>query len=427
MQDISIQLILSAVIFIVAYALIIWDKIDRTIVALAGATLMILLNIINQENAFHHIDLNTIILLVSMMLIVMIVKRTGVFEYLAISTVKMAKGEPIKILILLALITGVLSAFLDNVTTILLMLPVMLSIAKDLKINPIPFIISAVFASNVGGTATLIGDPPNIMIGSAVGLSFLDFLENLGALVFPLLIFTTGIFAFIYRKSLYATEENKEKILSIDAKICIKNTTLLKKSLAVLILTILGFMFHGVFHYESATIALAGAVILLFISGENIEEILCEVEWKTIFFFAGLFMMVGGIQQTGVIKLIAEGVLAVTHGDLLLTVIAILWVSAIASAFVDNIPFVATMIPMIQDMGAISGMDLTPIWWALALGACLGGNGTIIGASANVIATGISEQNGYKISFGQYFKLAFPVMILTILISTVYVYFVYLI
>ncbi|WP_425331122.1 SLC13 family permease [Clostridium aminobutyricum] len=423
----STQLILSAVIFIVAYALIIWDKIDRTIVALMGATLMILLNIISQQNAFHHIDLNTIILLVSMMIIVMIVKRTGVFEYLAVSTVKIAKGEPIKILILLSLITGILSAFLDNVTTILLMLPVMLSIAKDLKINPIPFIISSVFASNVGGTATLIGDPPNIMIGSAVGLSFLDFLENLGVIIFLMLILTTGIFAFVYRGLLSTTDECKMKAMSIDGKSCIKDKTLLKKSLFILIITILGFVFHGMLHYESATVALIGAVLLLFISGENIEEIFCEVEWKTIFFFSGLFMMVGGIQQTGAIKLIAEGVLNVTNGDLLLTTIAILWVSAIASAFIDNIPFVATMIPMIQNMGEISGMDLAPIWWALALGACLGGNGTIIGASANVIAIGISEQNGYKITFGQFFKLAFPVMILTIVISTVYIYFVYLV
>ncbi|WP_312648858.1 ArsB/NhaD family transporter [Aminipila sp.] len=427
MEAVSNQLILSAVIFVGAYALIIWDKIDRTIVALAGAVLMILLRILNQESAFGYIDFNTIGLLVSMMLIVMVVKRTGVFEYLAVKTVKIAKGEPIKILILLALITGMLSAFLDNVTTILLILPVTLSIAEDLKVNPIPFIISSVFASNVGGTATLIGDPPNIMIGSEVGLTFVDFLKNLGIIILPLLILTTIIFAFIYKGALVTTVECKTKVMSINEKECIKNKVLLNKGLIVLGITIIGFMLHGMLHYESATIALTGAVVLLFISGENIEEIFREVEWKTIFFFAGLFMMVGGIQETGIIKLIAESVLDLTNGDLVLTTLAILWVAAIASAFVDNIPFVATMIPMIKDMGALSGMTLAPIWWALALGACLGGNGTIIGASANVIATGMAEEGGYKITFGHYFKLAFPVMILTIIISTFYIYFVYLV
>nr|WP_315021977.1 ArsB/NhaD family transporter [uncultured Aminipila sp.] len=427
MEGVSNQLILSAVIFVGAYALIIWDKIDRTIVALTGAVLMILVRILNQKSAFGHIDFNTIGLLVSMMLIVMVIKRTGVFEYLAVRTVKIAKGEPVKILILLALITGVLSAFLDNVTTILLILPVTLSIAEDLNVNPIPFIISSIFASNVGGTATLIGDPPNIMIGSEVGLTFVDFLKNLGIIILPLLILTTIIFAFIYKGSLVTTAECKTKVMAINEKECIKNKALLNKGLVVLAITIIGFMLHGMLHYESATIALAGAVVLLFISGENIEEIFREVEWKTIFFFAGLFMMVGGIQETGIIKLIAEGVLDLTDGDLVLTTLAILWVAAIASAFVDNIPFVATMIPMIKDMGALSGMTLYPLWWALALGACLGGNGTIIGASANVIATGMAEQHGHKITFGHYFKLAFPIMILTIIISTFYIYFVYLV
>ncbi len=427
MEAVSNQLILSAVIFVGAYALIIWDKIDRTIVALTGAVLMILLRILNQESAFGYIDFNTIGLLVSMMLIVMVIKRTGVFEYLAVKTVKIAKGEPIKILILLALITGMLSAFLDNVTTILLILPVTLSIAEDLKVNPIPFIISSVFASNVGGTATLIGDPPNIMIGSEVGLTFVDFLKNLGIIILPLLILTTIIFAFIYKGALVTAVECKTKVMSINEKECIKNKVLLNKGLIVLGITIIGFMLHGMLHYESATIALTGAVVLLFISGENIEEIFREVEWKTIFFFAGLFMMVGGIQETGIIKLIAESVLNLTNGDLVLTTLAILWVAAIASAFVDNIPFVATMIPMIKDMGALSGMTLAPLWWALALGACLGGNGTIIGASATVIATGMAEEGGYKITFGHYFKLAFPVMILTIIISTFYIYFVYLV
>ncbi|MBN7773474.1 SLC13 family permease [Clostridium aminobutyricum] len=427
MEGITYQLILSAVIFVGAYALIIWDKIDRTIVALTGATLMIVLRIVDQESAFGYIDFNTIGLLISMMIIVMVIKRTGLFEFLAVRTVKAAKGEPIVILILLSLITGFVSAFLDNVTTILLILPITLSVAKDLKVNPVPFIISSVFASNVGGTGTLIGDPPNIMIGSAVGLTFMDFLRNLGVIIFPLLFLTTFVFALLYRKQLFTTDECKAKVMAVDEKECIKNIGLLRKSLAVLALTVVGFILHGMLHYESATIALVGAVILLFLSGEHIEGILKEVEWKTIFFFGGLFVMVGGIQETGIIKMIAEGVLGLTHGDIVMTTLAILWVSAIASAFVDNIPFVATMIPMIKDMGDLSGMPLEPLWWALALGACLGGNGTIIGASANVVATGMAEEAGYKITFGQYFKLAFPTMILTIVICTVYVYFAYLV
>lgn len=421
------QLILSAVIFVGAYALIIWDKLDRTIVALTGAALMVMLRIVNQEKAFEYIDFNTIVLLISMMIIVMVIKRTGLFEYLAVKTVKVAKGEPIVILILLALITGVVSAFLDNVTTILLILPITLSVAKDLKVNPVPFIISSVFASNVGGTATLIGDPPNIMIGSSVGLTFMDFLSNLGLFIFPLLVLTTFLFALIFRKQLNTTDECKAKVMAVNERESIKDIKLLRKGLVVLAFTILGFMMHGVLHYESATIALVGAVVLLFLSGGHIEAVLREVEWKTIFFFCGLFVMVGGIQETGIIKLIAEGVLGLTHGDMVLTTLAILWVSAIASAFVDNIPFVATMIPMIKDMGVLSGMNLGPLWWALALGACLGGNGTIIGASANVVATGMAEEAGHKITFGQYFKLAFPIMLLTIAFSSVYIYFKYLV
>ncbi len=426
MENASIQMILSAVIFVTAYVLIIMDKLDRMTVALSGAALMIVLRILNQESAIAEIDFNTIGLLVSMMIIVMISKRSGIFEYLAVKSVKLAKGEPVNILILLSLITGILSSALDNVTTILLILPITLNVANDLKINPIPFIISEVFASNVGGTATLIGDPPNIMIGSSVGLTFGDFLNNVAVIAFPILFVTTYIFVLLYRKKLVTTDELKAKVMSLDERACIKSKSLLIKSVAVLGLTILGFILHGVLHYESGTIALVGAAILLLISGEKPQHILHEVEWKTIIFFIGLFIMVGGIKETGIIKLLAEGILNVTQGDLVLTTLAILWVSAIASAFIDNIPFVATMIPMIKDLGALSGMDLNPIWWALSLGACLGGNGTIIGASANVIAVGMAEEHGHRITFKAFFKLAFPVMLLTIVIATVYIYFRYL-
>ena len=417
---------LSIVIFVGVYALIILDKFDRAVVALSGAMLMVLVRVLNQEEAFAAIDYNTIGLLVAMMIIVMIMRRTGVFEYLGIKMVKASGANPFKLLILVCITTGVLSALLDNVTTILLILPIVLSVTEELKVNPIPFIISAVFASNTGGTATLIGDPPNIMIGSQAGLNFVDFLINDAVIAFPILFITTFLFAFIYRKSLVTDPGLKEKVMSLDENAAIKDSQLLRKCLGVFVLVILGFLFHGALHFESSTIALTGAVILLFISGINSELVLIEVEWKTIFFFSGLFILVGGIEATGVIAMMAKGVIEMTGGDLFLTAMAILWVSAIASAFIDNIPFVATMIPLIIQMGQMTDINVYPLWWALSLGACLGGNGTAIGASANVVAIGMAEREGFHISFGHYFKIAFPVMLITIAISTVYIMIVYL-
>ena len=421
------QFYLSIIIFIAVYALIIWDRFDRAVVAFSGGVLVVLVKIISQEEAFQAIDFNTIGLLVAMMIIVMIMRRTGIFEFMAIKMVKASGADPFRLLILMCLTTGVLSAFLDNVTTILLILPITMSVTRDLRIDPIPFIISEIFASNVGGTATLIGDPPNIMIGSATGLDFMQFLINDAIIAFPMLIVTSLIFAFLYRKSMVTTEDVKHKIMAIDEKGFITDKILLKKCIIVFSLVIIGFLLHGALHYESSTVAMVGAVVLLFVSGINSEEILVEVEWKTIFFFSGLFMLVGSIVETGVMTALAKAVIEATGGDMFLTVMAILWVSAIASAFVDNIPFVATMIPLIMDLGNISGMNIYPLWWALSLGACLGGNGTAIGASANVVAIGMADREGYHISFGHYFKIAFPVMLITIGISTVYVFIRYII
>lgn len=420
MEKETISMIISGTIFVIAYILIIADKIERTLIALSGAALMIFFRVLSQEKAFHEIDYNTLGLLISMMVIVIITRKTGVFEYLGIKTVKLAKGEPWKIMLFLSTITGVLSAFLDNVTTILLIIPLTFSVAKDLHINPVPFIIAQIFASNTGGTATLIGDPPNIMIGGAVGLSFMDFIKNVAGVAFFNLIVTSILYVIFYKSKIHTLEENKKKVMLLNENEAIKDKPLMIKSLAVLGLTIISFILHGVFHYESATIAIAGAVILLLTSGHKPHKIFEEVEWNTIFFFAGLFILVGGIKESGIIKMLAEGILQVTDGNPTLTMLGILWVSAIASAFVDNIPFVATMIPMIQDMGTMSNMDLGPLWWALSLGACLGGNGTIIGASANVIASGMASEHGHKISFGKFFKVAFPMMIITLIISTIY-------
>ncbi|WP_331667580.1 ArsB/NhaD family transporter [Acetoanaerobium noterae] len=407
-------------IFLVIYGIIISEKINRTAISLFGAIVMIILGILNQEQAIEHIDFNTIGLLVGMMIIVNILKRTGVFEYLAIRAAKKAKGDPWKILVLFAIITALSSAFLDNVTTILLIVPVTLVITDTLDTNPIPFMFTEILIANIGGTATLIGDPPNIMIGSATGLGFVDFIVNLAPVVIVISVATLFLLKLIYKDFLKAKDENKQKIMKMDESITIKDKLLLKKSLIVLFLTILGFMVHAQFHLESATVALGGAALLLVISKIDPEEILFEVEWTTIFFFMGLFILVGSLVEVGVIDNLAKKMLELTKGNLFVTTLTILWVSAIASAFLDNIPFVATMIPLIKAMTASGQLDANPLWWALALGACLGGNGTIIGASANVIVTGIMAREGRPVSFMSFMRIGFPMMIVSIIISTIY-------
>ncbi|NYE58731.1 ArsB/NhaD family transporter [Carboxydothermus ferrireducens] len=417
------QSLIALTIFLGTYALIISEKLHRAIAALLGGTLLIILGIVSQEKAIHHIDWNTLGLLIGMMIIVGITKKTGVFQYLAVKAVKWAKGEPVYILIALATVTAFLSAFLDNVTTVLLIVPVTFTITDRLGINPIPFLISQVLASNIGGTATLIGDPPNIMIGSQTHLDFLDFLKNLTPVVAIIHIATMFLFYLIYRKDFNVSAELKKKLLDLNEIDEIKDFALLKKSLFVLGLVILGFILHGALGLESATIALFGAALLLTISRDEPEEVLLTVEWPSIFFFLGLFIVVGGLVETGVIDRVARWSLEATKGNFTLTGMLILWLSAIASAFVDNIPFVATMIPLIQKMGALAGMTpqaLEPLWWALSLGACLGGNGTIIGASANVIVAGLAEKNGYPISFMGFMKIAFPLMLVSIVISMIY-------
>ncbi|CBH21135.1 arsenical pump family protein [Acetoanaerobium sticklandii] len=407
-------------IFLVIYGIIISERINRTAISLFGAIVMIVIGIINQEQAIEHIDFNTIGLLVGMMIIVNILKRTGVFEYLAIRAAKKAKGDPWKILVLFAIITALSSAFLDNVTTILLIVPVTLVITDTLDTNPIPFMFTEILIANIGGTATLIGDPPNIMIGSATGLGFVDFLVNLAPVVIVISFVVLFLLKLIYKDFLKAKDENKQKIMKMDETITIKDTLLLKKSLIVLFITILGFMVHAQFHLESATVALGGAALLLVISKIDPEEILFEVEWTTIFFFMGLFILVGSLVEVGVIDNLAKKMLELTKGNLFITTITILWISAIASAFLDNIPFVATMIPLIKSMTASGQLDANPLWWALALGACLGGNGTIIGASANVIVTGIMAKEGRPVSFMSFMRIGFPMMIVSIIISTIY-------
>ncbi|MFC4769740.1 SLC13 family permease [Effusibacillus consociatus] len=422
------QAILAIGIFLITYAMIISEKIHRTVVAMIGGILMVIFGIVDQETAIHHVDFNTLGLLTGMMIIVSITAETGLFKYIAIWSAKKAKGDPLRILVALGMITAVASALLDNVTTVLLMVPVTFSITRQLRVSPMPYLITEILASNIGGTATLIGDPPNIMIGSAVKeLSFMSFINNLAAISFFILIVTMAILTAWYRKQLKTSEELKAGIMDLDETDEIKDKGLLKKCLFVLAFTIGGFFIHQIVHVESATVALAGAFLLLLLSGEHyLEDALAKVEWTTIFFFIGLFVLVSGLVETGVISKLAAQAIDLTGGDLTATAMLILWMSAIASAFVDNIPFVATMIPMIQEMGNMGLPNLEPLWWSLALGACLGGNGTLIGASANVIVAGLAAKEGHHISFLRFLWIAFPLMILSIVIASVYVYLRYL-
>ncbi|MBA2939785.1 ArsB/NhaD family transporter [Paenibacillus sp. CGMCC 1.16610] len=423
------QAILAIGIFLVTYGMIIAEKIHRTIIAMLGGVLMVILGIVNQEDALHHIDFNTLGLLIGMMIIVSITAETGLFRYIALVSAKKAKGDPVRILISLVLITAVGSAFLDNVTTVLLMVPVTFSITRQLKVNPIPFLITQILASNIGGTATLIGDPPNIMIGSAVKeLTFMAFINNLTPIAIIIMVCMLPIFVLMFRKQIQTTPELKMSIMQIDEKEVITDRTLLIKSVSILGLTIIGFFLHQMLHLESATVALTGAFILLLLTGEHaMENAFTKVEWTTIFFFIGLFVLVSGLVETGVISKLAAQAIELTGGNPIATSMLILWLSAIASAFLDNIPFVATMIPMIQEMGNMGVDNLEPLWWSLALGACLGGNGTLIGASANLIVAGLSSKEGYPIKFVTFMKYGFPLMLFSVGLASIYIYVRYLI
>ena len=422
--------IVAIVIFVAAYALIISEKIHRTIIGICGAMLMILLGIINQETAIHHIDFNTLGLLMGMMVIVNITSETGLFNYLAIWAAKKVKAKPISLLVALSLLTAVCSALLDNVTTVLLTVPITFSITKQLNVDVKPFLIAQILSSNIGGTATLIGDTPNIMIGSAVGLQFMDFITNLSAICILIFIVTIALLIVIYGKKLHTTDELREKVMQLDEKSQIVEPRLLKKCLFALAITISLFVLHGQLHLDTATAAMTGAGLLLLISFPQkeamIAKVLSKVEWLAIFFFAGLFILVGALVETGVIKMLAEEAIKITNGDLTATSMLILWMSAYASAFIDNIPFVATLIPLIQDMGQMGMTNLEPVWWSLALGACLGGNGTLIGASANVVVASMAAQRGKPISFISFMKIALPMMTLSIAISSVYIWLRYL-
>ncbi|MGG1399280.1 ArsB/NhaD family transporter [Bacillus salipaludis] len=419
---------IALIIFLFTYATIISEKIHRTTIAMLGGLLMVAFGILDQKSAVHYIDFNTIGLLVGMMIIVGITSQTGAFEFIAVWAAQKVKGEPVRILIVLSFFTAVASAFLDNVTTVLLVVPVTLSITHQLKVHPIPFLMSEIFASNIGGTATMIGDPPNLMIGSAVkSLDFMTFINNLALINIIILVVTIFIFTLIYKKQLKSTKELKSHLLSKNAKQELKDYDLLAKCIFVIVLTLGGFFAHQLLHIETATIALIGAFILLLLTGDKyLVTVLEKVEWTTLFFFIGLFVIVGGLVETGLVAAVAKKAITLTGGEPKATTILILWMSAVISAFVDNIPFVATMIPMIKEMGKLGITNLDPLWWSLSLGACLGGNGTLIGASANLVVAGIASKEGYHITFMKYLKVGFPLMLLSIFISMIYIYIRYL-
>lgn len=427
----SHSVLVSASLLILAYIFIALERIPKVTIALLGGALTIVLGLVSQTKALgdginphyfiNFIDFNVIFLLVSMMVIVSITTRSGVFNWIANELLKFTKGHPIKVLCALGLFTAVTSAFLDNVTTVILIMPITFAIAKKLDIDPIPFLLTEIFSSNIGGTATLIGDPPNIIIGSAGGLSFIDFIKELTPVILVIMCVVLTALAFIFRKKLHASQDKMDEVAKIDNSHTITDKALMIRSTLILALVILGFMLHDVTHIETCVVAMLGASILLIFEKPN--EILQDVEWNTIFFFIGLFIIIGGLEASGGIKLMAEWILKVTQGSQAATSMIILWASGVISGIIDNIPYTATMAPMLVEIEKTMGATYAyPLWWALSLGACLGGNMTIIGAAANVIVSENAAKSGHPISFMRFLKYGVGVVAISLLISTAYIY-----
>ena len=420
----------------ITYAVIMSEQVNRAIVALAGASIMIIVGVLTQEEAIKGIDWNTLGLLTGMMILVSISRRSGMFEYVAVWASRTAKAHPGGILILLQIATAVLSALLDNVTTVLLMVPVTIAVTQTLKVPAYPYLFAEIMASNIGGTATLIGDPPNIIIGSQVGLTFNDFIVNLAPVIVVILAVQLVMIYILWGKDLRATAEAEAAVMAMNPIDAIKDWVLLKQALTVLTLVMVGFVLARELHLEPATIALFGAAVLMLLdnwshhsekASHNIHSTFGDVEWITIFFFLGLFVVVHGVEVGGLLHLLAEELVKATGGSLPTTGYAVLWASAFLSAIVDNIPFVATMIPLIKSTAPVFGgpEHIMPLWWCLSLGACLGGNGTLVGASANLTVAGISERNGVPFRFLTYTLYAAPMTVVSIAIANVYVWWRY--
>lgn len=411
--------IISIAIFAIVMAFVVSEKIHRALAALIGAVILLCIGVIDFDTAIGSIDFNTLGVLCGMMMFVAVVRQSGLFEFVALKAAQICKGKPWKIMITFILLTALFSALLDNVTTILLIGPMTIMLCRMLDIDAIPFLISEILASNIGGTATLIGDPPNIMIGSAANLSFFDFIRYDTPAVLIILAAIVFIFWLLFGRKLSVAQENIDQMLALPADEKIINKSLFIKSVVMIVLVTVAFMLHGVLGLRSSIIALAAAAIMLIISRVDFEVALDGVEWGTIGFFLGLFIVVGALEHTGVIGMIGQALVDATGGNVMLLMLTLLWASAILSSILDNIPFVATMIPIITVMSQ-SGVDVFPLWWAISLGACLGGNGTLVGASANVVLSGIAKREGYNITFASFTKYGFPIMLITIIIATIY-------
>ena len=426
----------STCILAITYAVIMSEKVNRAIVALVGAGVMIIVGVLDQEEAIHGVDWNTIGLLTGMMILVSISRRSGMFQFLAVWSAQAARAHPAGILFILQITTAVLSAFLDNVTTVLLIVPVTLAICNTLEVPAYPYLFAEIFASNIGGTATLIGDPPNILIGSQAGLSFNEFVIHLTPVIIVVMIVQALIIHMLWGKDLKASHDAEARVMAMKAVDTIEDWLLLKQSLTVLTIVMVAFILARPLHLEPATIALFGAAVLMLLdnwahhsekAAHNIHATFGDVEWITIFFFIGLFIVVHGVDVGGLLQLLANRLVAATGGHISTAGYAILWASAFLSAIVDNIPFVATMIPLIKNMApAFGGADhIQPLWWCLSLGACLGGNGTLIGASANLTVAGIGERNKVPFKFMTYTLYAMPMMVVSVAICHLYIWWRY--
>ncbi len=414
---------LAGGVFVLTYILIVSEKIPRTISALLGGLAMILF-VIPQEEAFRAIDWNVIFLLAGMMIIANVLKETGLFQWIALQAVRLGKGDPFRVLLLLSLITAVASALLDNVTIVVLIAPVTLFVASTLRVSPVPMLIAEILASNIGGMATLIGDPPNILIGSAAGIDFMTFLVNMGPISLIVLVVFLGMARLMFKKELSAQGESKIDISELDTSALITDPVLLRKSLIVLGGVTVGFVLHGALHLEPATIALTGATLLILWSKNDPHHALRDIEWTTLFFFFGLFITVEAIVDVGLIQMVADAALRLTGGNLPLTSMLLIWFSALASGIVDNIPYTATMIPIVESLG--QAMPVEPLWWSLAMGADLGGNLTLVGAAANVVVASLAEKSGYPISFGRFLRYGVITTVMSLTLASIYAWLRYL-
>ncbi|MBL6960955.1 MAG: ArsB/NhaD family transporter [Anaerolineales bacterium] len=414
---------LAGSIFLLTYAFIVSEKIHRTISALLGGLAMILF-VLPQEQAFHSIDWNVIFLLAGMMIIANVLKETGVFQWIALKAVRLGKGDPFRVLILLSLITAFSSALLDNVTTVILIAPVTLFVASTLRVSPIPFLIAEILASNIGGMATLIGDPPNILIGSAANIDFVTFAVNMGPISLIILLAFIVLARFLFKKELTIQDQSSIDIAGLDTSALITDPVLLRKSLVITTAVILGFLLHSALHLEPATIALTGATLLMLWSKTDPHHALRDIEWTTLFFFFGLFITVEAVVEVGLIEIVADAALRLTGGDVSLTSMLLIWFSAIASGIVDNIPYTATMIPIVKNLAQV--MPAETLWWSLALGADLGGNLTLVGAAANVVVASLAEKSGHPISFGRFLSYGVITTVMSLILASGYVWLLYL-